>query len=475
MNKVSIKTRITFWYISLMIILIVFFLGVIFYISENLIINSEHNNLKNTVNTAFEKIVMNNGELEIDRDMDILLNNVYLSVFDEDKEFVYGNVPSNFSLERVLSSKGGENMEEMMYGQFSDNGKVKIIKSRNNKWYLYDSKKNYGEYGDIWIRGIMPASEAEKAIELIVLISLTAFPIIIFFIALIGYVVTRNAFKPIEKIRLAAEKINEGDDLSERINMQEGYDEIYTLAETFDTMFDRLQKSFEREVQFTSDVSHELRTPISVIISQSEHGLEHMESIERTEKSFKIILEESRKMSKLISQLLTLSRMDRGHQKMNVEEVNISELVQVVIENQEGEANNKGITIISEIERDIYIEGDELMLMRLFISLISNAIAYNKEGGHVKVEIKKNKDKIVGKVSDNGIGISQENIEKIWTRFYQVDPSRTSDSSGLGLAMVKWIIAAHEGVISVVSRLGEGTLFTLELPYSSNKKDKKRS
>ncbi len=452
MSNISVKTRITFWYVSLMIILVVFFLGIIFYISENLIINAEHNNLRQTVNESFKEIILYNDELEIDKDLDVLNNNVHISIFDEDKNFIYGDFPLNFKFE----------------DSFSDNGKVKVIKRGNRKWYIYEARKNYNKYGDIWIRGVLSASEAEKAIELIVLISLVSFPFIIFFIAVIGYVVTRNAFRPIEKIRIAAEKINEGNDLSQRINIGKGYDEIHTLAETFDTMFDRLQTSFENEVQFTSDVSHELRTPISVIISQSEHGLEHMDSREKVERSFKVILQESRKMSRLISQLLTLSRMDRGHQKLNIEKVNISELAEIIIENQKAESEKRNIEIISEIEKNIYVDGDELMLMRLFINLISNAISYNKEGGHVKVELSRKGKRIIGKISDNGIGISQENINKIWSRFFQVDPSRTSDSSGLGLSMVKWIVEAHNGTISVISELGKGTLFTFEIPVSPN-------
>lgn len=452
MSNISVKTRITFWYVSLMIILVVFFLGIIFYISENLIINAEHNNLKQTVNESFKEIIFYNDELEIDKDLDVLNNNIHISIFDEDKNFIYGDFPLNFKFE----------------DSFSDNGKVKVIKRENRKWYIYEARKNYNEYGDIWIRGVLSASEAEKAVELIVLISLVSFPFIIFFIAVIGYVVTRNAFRPIEKIRIAAEKINEGNDLSQRINIGKGYDEIHTLAETFDTMFDRLQTSFENEVQFTSDVSHELRTPISVIISQSEHGLEHMGSREKVERSFKVILQESRKMSRLISQLLTLSRMDRGHQKLNIEKVNISELAEIIIENQKAESEKRNIEIMSEIEKNIYVDGDELMLMRLFINLISNAISYNREGGHVKVELSRKGKKIIGKISDNGVGISQENINKIWSRFFQVDPSRTSDSSGLGLSMVKWIIEAHNGTISVISELGKGTLFTFEIPVSPN-------
>ena len=102
--------------------------------------------------------------------------------------------------------------------------------------------------------------------------------------------------------------------------------------------------------------------------------------------------------------------------------------------------------------------------MRLFINLITNAITYGKENGNIVIKLFKEENIIISKIIDNGIGIAKENIDKIWTRFYQVDPSRTSDSSGLGLSMVKWIVEAHEGTIYVESILDKGTTFTINLP-----------
>ena len=232
-------------------------------------------------------------------------------------------------------------------------------------------------------------------------------------------------------------------------------------------MFNRLQTSFENEVQFTSDVSHELRTPISVIISQSEYGLNHTESKEKMENSLRSVLKESIKMSQMISQLLMLSKMDKGHQKLNIEKVNLSELLDIIIDTQQIAADKKNIKINSVISPDIVIPADEILIMRLFINLITNAVNYGKENGYINIELFKFKDKIISKISDNGIGIAQENINKIWTRFYQVDSSRSSDSSGLGLSMVKWIVEAHKGSISVKSELNKGTSFTVELPLNN--------
>ena len=370
-----------------------------------------------------------------------------MSVYDDETGFIYGDIPLDFEYDET----------------FSDKNDVRIIKHKNKKWYIFDSKKNFSGYGIIHIRGIAPATEVENIIETIVLISLIVLPFFLLFSAISGYFITKKAFKPIEKIRGAAEKINEGNDLTQRINIGEGNDEIYTLANTFDTMFDRLQSSFEREAQFTSDVSHELRTPVSIIISECEYGLENLTSIENARNTISSVLDETKKMSKLISQLLTLSRMDRGNQKLNFDKINISEMAHLIADSQQHNADNKNIKIHSEIEEDIFIVGDETMIMRIFVNLISNAVNYGCENGNIWIKLSQDKNFAICKIIDDGIGIEKENIPKIWGRFYQVESSRTTENIGLGLSMVKWIIEAHNGEIYVESEIGKGSSFVFKL------------
>ena len=229
-------------------------------------------------------------------------------------------------------------------------------------------------------------------------------------------------------------------------------------------MFNRLQNSFEREVQFNSDVSHELRTPISVIMAQSEYGKDNVSTLSESKDIFNVILKEAQKMSHLVSQLLTLARMDKGHHKLNLNNVNISELSEIIIDSQKGNAETKNITIFSEITPDIYANIDESMMMRVFINLLSNAVTYGKIDGNIHFKLYSQEKILIIEISDDGIGISSEHIDKIWTRFYQVDPSRNSNGAGLGLSMVKWIVEAHNGNISVTSEVGKGTVFTIQIP-----------
>ena len=432
---------------GIMILLVFSSLAIVFYISENIIHSSVRTYLKDVVIHRLDYLTIENGEIIIDSNFDTMIQNVEIAIYDKDFKFLYGNSPNGFEMDNRKSK----------------DDKIMIIRSNNQKWYVYNKIIELGSYGKVWIRGVMPNIGQASAIETVIQISFVILPFFLILSAIGGYIITKNAFTPIEKIRRIAEKINEGNDLSQRINLGKGDDELHTLANTFDVMFDRLQTSFENEVQFTSDVSHELRTPITVILTQAEYGKGYISSVEEAQKSFGIIEKEGQKMSKLVSQLLTLARMERGRQKLNLENINLSELIEMTVETQTLSAKSKNIKFITKIMPEIYANIDEMMIMRVFTNLISNAISYGKQNGTVIIELFLKEDKIISKISDDGIGISEDKLDKIWLRFYQVDPSKNGDNSGLGLSMVKKIVELHKGEIFVESELGKGTTFTIIL------------
>ena len=446
-NNSSIKLKIGLWYMGIMILLVFSSLAIVFYISENIIHSSVRTYLKDVVIHRLDYLTIKNGEIIIDSNFDTMIQNVEIAIYDKDFKFLYGNSPNGFEMDNRKSK----------------DDKIMIIRSNNQKWYVYNKKIELGNYGKVWIRGVMPNIGQSSAIETVIQISFVILPFFLILSAIGGYIITKNAFTPIEKIRRIAEKINEGNDLSQRINLGKGDDELHTLANTFDIMFDRLQTSFENEIQFTSDVSHELRTPITVILTQAEYGKDSISSVEEAQKSFGIIEKEGQKMSKLVSQLLTLARMERGRQKLNIENINLSELLEMIIETQTLSAKTKNIKFVTKIMPGIYANIDEMMIMRVFTNLISNAISYGKQNGTVTVELFLQKNRVVCKISDDGIGISEDKLDKIWLRFYQVDPSKNGDNSGLGLSMVKKIIELHKGEVFVESELGKGTTFTIIL------------
>ena len=182
------------------------------------------------------------------------------------------------------------------------------------------------------------------------------------------------------------------------------------------------------------------------------------------------VKEQAERMSRLISGLLTISRMDKNTIQTTFEEVDVSELLEFVCDEQE-EIHTESIKLLRQIDEGICARADRLLLIRLCINLISNAYSYGKDGGTVNVSLKSDLNTLTLSVSDDGIGIPPEHLPKIWERFYRVDPSRsenTNGSMGLGLSMVKWIAECHGGSVSVTSVTNAGSTFTFTMPIIKN-------
>lgn len=429
-----------------MALLIILTLIVLFSISSVQVLSDARARLRNTVLQAFSEIDYEDGLLTFDDDINYLEEGVYISVYDAQGYLLYGRTPTGFSGASTLIM---DQMQQVGSGQ--------------DFWYVYDYCQSVDGYGNLWIRGVASHSRSDSILRIITNAALILLPFFVAFIALGGYLITAKALRPLSAMTETARAISEGNDLTRRIRLGSGRDEVHVLAHTFDQMMERLQSSFETEKQFTSDVSHELRTPVAVILSQCEYASQEGTPPEELRGSIGVIGAQARKMSALISQLLTLARADSGKQKLQYELVNLSELAEIIVEEQSIAAEEKGITLLTDIQPEILLRADETMMMRLFINLISNSITYGKPDGHTLVTLSANETEITGSVQDDGIGIPADKLDKIWQRFYQVDPARTSGSSsgsGLGLSMVKWIVQAHGGRIEVSSRLGEGSCFT---------------
>ena len=446
MRNLSIKLKITLWYTAFMALLIILTLIVLFSISSVQVLSDARARLRNTVLQAFSEIDYEDGLLTFDDDINYLEEGVYISVYDAQGYLLYGRTPTGFSGASTLIM---DQMQQVGSGQ--------------DFWYVYDYCQSVDGYGNLWIRGVASHSRSDSILRIITNAALILLPFFVALIALGGYLITAKALRPLSAMTETARAISEGNDLTRRIRLGSGRDEVHVLAHTFDQMMERLQSSFETEKQFTSDVSHELRTPVAVILSQCEYASQEGTPSEELRGSIGVIGAQARKMSALISQLLTLARADSGKQKLQYELVNLSELAEIIVEEQSIAAEEKGITLLTDIQPEILLRADETMMMRLFINLISNSITYGKPDGHTLVTLSANETEITGSVQDDGIGIPEDKLDKIWQRFYQVDPARTSGSSsgsGLGLSMVKWIVQAHGGRIEVSSRLGEGSCFT---------------
>lgn len=456
MKHLSIKAKITLWYTVLMALLVIVMLWILFSVSNTRILSGANTRLKNTVVRSFREIDFEDGMLEFDDDFLRLgtENGIYLSVYDRYGNYLYGQLPAYYSGTPTLV------MDELQqdYDFYT-------------QWYIYDYKMPVEGYGKLWVRGITSQLRTDRALMTMIRLALIFFPFFVLCIAVSGYFLIRKALAPLRSVTEAAEEISLGKNLSRRIHLEGGQDEAHRLAHTFDHMMDKLETSFENEKQFTSDVSHELRTPTSVILAQCEYALSSQDSPEELKSCLHTIMNQARKMTALISQLLTLSRADSGNQSLHLETINLSELLEIIAQEQQIIADQKNITIQADISPHIHMRADETMMMRFFINLISNSIRYGKENGHVYITLASEGNTITGAVADDGIGISAEQLPLIWKRFYQADPARTSDasgSSGLGLPMVQWIAKTHGGTISAESTLAQGSKFSFTFSSSLN-------
>ena len=178
------------------------------------------------------------------------------------------------------------------------------------------------------------------------------------------------------------------------------------------------------------------------------------------------LLMKAGEMSQMISQLLLLSRADQGRQQLNKEEINISELTEIIVEEQKMLAQRRKIEVHTEIEPDITGYLDESFYIRMLDNLISNAVSYGKEGGNIKVTLHQIPSGVQGTVEDDGIGISRDDQVHIWERFYRVDKShsKSSGGTGLGLSIVKHAVQYHHGKIELTSAPGNGTSITVSFP-----------
>lgn len=449
MKKItSIKTRITIWYTTLMFVLIVVVLSLVGGLSYQLSIDSIEKNVVLQVTQVTERLSKRQPDVfEIFESKEEFKN---VSIYEMNGKYIVGQY--NYDVVNIPFEEGIPRRESI-------DGKDYIV---------YDTRTQGppGRHGGFWIRGVESVSSTTLLGRSAIVIMLILIPLILLLTALGGYYITKKAFNPVNNIVKTANDISAQKDISKRIEIapDSKEDELHHLSVTLNKMLDKIENLIKQEKQFTSDASHELRTPISVILAQGEYLLD-ISKDEKERELAQTIVDKSKQVSKLVSRLLLLARIDQNRQKFNKEKVDIGVIIDVAVDSMKELAAQKDILLFSNVPEGTIVDADESLLLSAITNLISNGIKYGNESGHVSVSASKVGDKTEIIVADNGVGISEEHIDKIWTRFYRVDDVRNDEygSSGLGLSMVKSIIELHGGEITVKSNLGRGTEFRIML------------
>ncbi len=294
-------------------------------------------------------------------------------------------------------------------------------------------------------------------------------PIVLGCAVALAYWLAGTALSPVRGIMDEVDAIKDGRSLHRRVAVPMSGDEMARLALTLNGMLARLEESFSSLHRFTADASHELKTPLMVLRAGVERALTHpgtpTESIEALDET----LEQINQMTEMVENLLTLARADEGRAPLTVEATDLRALVADAAETAGLLAEAGGVTVESSAPPEpVLLAVDSHRIRELLLNLVTNAVKYTPAGGTVAIELEETDSAAVLRVRDTGIGVAPGDLPHIFERFWRADParSRTGDRPGvgLGLAITKWIAEAHGGSITVASRPGRGTVFTVLLP-----------
>ncbi|MCX5679900.1 MAG: HAMP domain-containing sensor histidine kinase [Candidatus Omnitrophica bacterium] len=340
------------------------------------------------------------------------------------------------------------------------------IKGEQIKFRIYSKPITIGSEVRYIVQVAGPASLVSIALGKLRIMLFILIPLTIILAAIPGVILVSLTLHPVDNMVRTLRQIT-AENLKLRLHIPDTKDEIKRLADTFNDMIDRLDRSFSSHNRFIQNISQELKVPMNDLqedlegavdkeLSKEEQGL----LIKRASKSLNVF-------SKTIDNLLILSQIDDSMTPFEIRKVNLNRLIDHVIKQIRSQASEKDIELFFSSLEEVIIDGDDKQLKQLVTNLIDNAIKYTYRNGKVSVSVEKANGHARISVGDTGIGISKDEIPYIFDRFYQVKKSRSSSQSfGLGLSSVRLIVEEHKGSVSVDSEEGKGSTFTVFLPIS---------
>ncbi len=438
----SVKLRITTWFTIMILILMVLVVSIVFVVEDESLTDDPKSELIKVVS-------MNAARLSDKHDDD---NNDRLRTYDDGVYCAFYNASGNMVT--------GVVPESIIYNEVFENGNLATYEGKDGEYYIYDMAVD-GDSEIVWVRGFISTTEPSPLMKTIVILVCVLLPVILVLSVAGGWLIAKHSMKPIDTIIDAVDSIKAGEDLTARVDMTRGPTEMKRLSEEFDHMFERLEKSFVSEKQFTSDVSHELRTPITVILGECHRAKRKELTTDEFRQSIETIEKQSQHMSELVEQLLSLTRLQQGTERFPLDKLNFSEFVEACVEDFKAGIDSTKV-VKADIEDNVIANFNPSLMSRVIFNLLDNARKYTGDDGVINIKLASYDDFVKLVVEDNGIGIEEENISNIWKRFWQADTSRGIDKGvGLGLAMVKEMVEFQGGSISVKSSLGEGTRFEI--------------
>ena len=329
----------------------------------------------------------------------------------------------------------------------------------------YDTRAADGTAYRVEVGTLGAASEATLARVLVMLA--VALPLAVIAAVAGGSVLVRRALRPVTRIAHKAEEITQHN-LSERLPVVRSGDEIERLSLSLNHMISRLEDALESSKQFVADASHELRTPLTVMRGELEELAQDATVGAQTREALGSALEEVERLSKIVDNLLALSRLDAGEPPAEWVRLDLAQLAADTADQMHLLAEDKRVSVRCGTHAPVEVTGDRARLKQVVVNLLDNAIKYTPDGGHVTLSVRAEGPWAVLEVTDDGIGMPPELLEHVFKRFYRVDGSRSREQggAGLGLSIVKSICTAHGAQVEVTSEAGRGSSFRIRQPLA---------
>lgn len=383
---------------------------------------------------------------QINKEVEILnLSEHFFRIYDKKLNIVLsiGEYDSNINIEKLADKKPDYYEVHKSYDYYI------VIYKLSNKYLLVIGKSVYSNNKLL-----------NRLMEIFYLSGIIAFLVSI----LGGFILTSTITRKLKKISDTAKNISNSMDLTSRIKTTGSGDEIDDLSNVINQLLDRIQTLVNTIKETSESIAHDLKTPIARIRASIENAIIKNNLNRECMDLLGYVLEETKIINQMIADLLTISKIESGAYNLKYEDFNVSETLQRLCQLFNEYALSKKIELVCQIKEGISIKADSKLLSRAFANLIDNAIKFNVEGGKVFVSLEATEHTITVKISDTGIGIPEDKIDKIFEKFFMLDESRSAYGSGLGLSLVKAVIEAHNGKIFVKSKENEGT--SIEIVFS---------
>jgi signal transduction histidine kinase len=459
MQQLSFKNRIASNYIITTALLIF----VVFFVIYSIVRFSVYVKVNNDIKTEVAKHL---------KEIEVKENCVLLVREEQWKQVQFAKVDVSPAFIQFVDELGAlvnksPNLKQKKLTYYADkannelfDGKLDNISVRQIQVPLYQGTKIIG-----FLIVAMSLEDSKMVLNNLFIILTVAYPLILLVLYLIARFIAGKSIKPISSI-IQTSNIITKDNLKSRIPLPQNRDDLYTLAMTINNVLDRVENAIEREKQFTSDASHELRTPLAVIKGTLEVLVRKPRKPEEYKEKIEFCVSEVNRLNHLVDELLLLARFENQKQTLKIERVSLNAIFLDVISRNTTIISEKKLNCISNFDKDYYVTTDAYLLCIIVNNILTNAVKYSKTGSTIHFDITETQESLICAISDHGIGIAKEDLQKIFDQFYRSKSNQHPDikGTGLGLSIVKRLSLLLQIDLEIESQEEVGTKVILNFP-----------